>query len=118
MASTFGDDPDERSVQIKKKLGPTRLTILDMKEPYSNDGVALELIQSMIKIEPKERPTAEEVLSHYFFKDYYEPIWSTENQANSNDGDITNNIIQLQGILKLYYLFFLNISMYTKLADF
>jgi len=79
----FGDDPDKRSVQIKKKLEIKFLAQYDMKEPYSNDDVALKLIESMIKMDPKERPTAEEVLRDSFFNDYYKPKRSNEDQGNT-----------------------------------
>lgn len=91
MHHPFGDDPDERSVQIRKKLGPMWLTIEDMKEPYSNNCVALELIQSMIKMRPEERPATETILNHPFFKEYSEEARAvTVNQTTIEYEDINN----------------------------
>jgi len=95
----FGEDV-ERSFRIMKKLDPEFLTQNDMKEPYSNDEVAFKLIKLMIKMEPKERPTAEQVLTDSFFKDYHGLNSLTETQTNNNNEDTTNNTIDLQGILR------------------
>lgn len=70
-----------------------------MKEPYSNDCVALELIRSMINMEmPNERPTAENILNNPFFKDYYGPTLPIGKKTIINE-DITNNISELKGIM-------------------
>ncbi len=65
----FGDDPDKRSVRIKEKLEPEFLTLEDLKGNYSND-FTLKLVQSMIAMEPNDRPTAEMVLKHTFFHSF------------------------------------------------
>ena len=87
----FGEDL-VRSFRIMMKMEPEFLIQNDMKEPYSNDCVALELIHSMIKMEPEERPTAEKILSDdFFFKDYNEPAWPKHNPTRINEV-ITRNI--------------------------
>lgn len=62
----FGDDLDERLFRMRKGY-PMILTFRDLKAPYSNDLVAFQLIQSMLAIDPAERPTAKDVLDHDFF---------------------------------------------------
>ena len=47
----FGEDV-ERSFRIMKKREPKFLAKNNMKEPYSKDDVAFNLIKSMIKMEP------------------------------------------------------------------
>ena len=39
----------------------------DLKEPYSNDGVAIQLIKRLLNKNPDERPTAQQILSDNFF---------------------------------------------------
>jgi len=62
----FGEDLDERSSRIKKKE-PMILVQQDLKEPYSDDAEAFELIQTMLVIEPENRPKIEDVKNNLFF---------------------------------------------------
>ncbi len=64
----FGDDEVTRSYMIKEKK-PMALKQKDLKGPYySVDEFVFELIQSMVKVNPKERPTAAEILKNPFFE--------------------------------------------------
>lgn len=63
----FGDDIDVRIYFIKKGH-PMILTNEDLKEQYSVDGLAFELIKSMLNMEPTHRPTALDILSDVFFQ--------------------------------------------------
>lgn len=64
----FGDDEVTRSYKIKEKK-PMVLKQKDLKGPYySVDEFVFELIQSMVKVNPKERPTAAEILKNPFFE--------------------------------------------------
>jgi len=56
----FGDTPDERQNSIKNKKS-TRLTQKDLKEPYSKDTFAFELIKFMLEANPSKRPTVRDV---------------------------------------------------------
>lgn len=64
----FGDDHIERLIRIRRNE-PISLTQKDLKASYSFDFKALNLIRSMIEWDPKDRPTAENILQHDFFKD-------------------------------------------------
>ncbi len=81
----FGDDV-ERPFRIMKKLEPVFLALEDIKEPYSNDLVALELIKSMIQMEPTKRPSSEDILINSFF---------TADDLNRRKEKIVNKIIFL-----------------------
>lgn len=62
----FGEE-EERVSRIKKKEEPLSIrTLEELKESYAKN-CTLELIWSMIEMNPEERPTAEEVLKHEFF---------------------------------------------------
>jgi len=62
----FGEKED-RAYRIKNKKEPIKiLALADLKEPYSKK-CTLELIWSMIKMNPEERLTAEDILNHEFF---------------------------------------------------
>ena len=62
----FGEK-EERAYRIKHKKEPIKiLALADLKEPYSKK-CTLELIWSMIKMNPEERLTAEDILNHEFF---------------------------------------------------
>lgn len=96
----FGNDPLERSVQIKKKLGHEDkcLNMEGLKDPYSNHST-LELIKSMLQMEPDLRPTAEQILNHNFFTncDLIMTRAPTEDDLNNIVDNITEHQ-QLQGI--------------------
>lgn len=63
----FGDKHTTRQNRIEKQK-PMLLTIEDLKRPYCNDPItAFELIESLVEMNPANRPTAVEVLSHSFF---------------------------------------------------
>lgn len=64
----FGHDPDERQRRIKKQKEIMLQIQEHLKKSYSHDSVALTLIQPMLAMEPKNRPTIEEVQSNDFFK--------------------------------------------------
>lgn len=64
----FGDDHIERLIRIRRNE-PISLTQEDLKAPYSFDSNALNLIHSMIQWEPKDRPTARNIVDHEFFND-------------------------------------------------
>ena len=61
----FGDDV-KRIVRIIQKENMI-LVQKDLKRPYSEDDVSFELIKSLLQIEPRNRPTAEDVLKSPFF---------------------------------------------------
>jgi len=65
----FGDDPDKISVLIKQR-NPMLLVEEDLREPYSGDGVAFKLIESMLQMDPSKRPTVGNVLDSNFFRIY------------------------------------------------
>jgi len=62
----FGVDPDKRTVLIKEG-NPMLMVQQDLIEPYSGDGVAFELIKSMLQMDPSKRPTVVNVLNSGFF---------------------------------------------------
>lgn len=66
MQHPFGYDPDKRSIRIREKTESEFLSLEYLKEDYSDDST-LNLIKSMVSIEPNDRPTAEETLQHSFF---------------------------------------------------
>jgi len=64
----FGDDPDQRLVRIKDQQ-PMLMVQQDLIRPYdSEDSEGLEVIKSMLEMDPSKRPTAREVLDAAFFK--------------------------------------------------
>lgn len=90
----FGNDLDHRSKQIKEKKEPEFLTLEDMKEEYSNDLEAYELIKNMIRMEPVERPATGEILSHPFFIDHGLTL-PTENEEKTYQKAINDTRYQL-----------------------
>ncbi len=62
----FGDDIDSRSTRIRQKE-KMLLTKGDLKE--SGGHVAFKLIKRMLTVEPNSRPTVQDVLNDFFFKD-------------------------------------------------
>ena len=62
----FGKDEVDQSFWIKEKR-PMLLCREELKDAFSHDELAFSLIQSMVNAEPRERPTASEVLLHAFF---------------------------------------------------
>lgn len=62
----FGEEA-ERSFRIINRKRPKFLSLEDLKGPFSNDRLAIELINSMIQMEPKERPSAEDIVKDPFF---------------------------------------------------
>lgn len=62
----FGEKEDERAVRIRNKE-PMSMVETDLKEPYSKEGVAFELIKSMLATDPPKRPAAGNVLYRSFF---------------------------------------------------
>ena len=63
----FGNHPIERMLRIMRSESML-LSNEDLKEPYCNDGLAFELIKCMLKTEPEDRPTVNEVLNRPFFQ--------------------------------------------------
>jgi len=61
----FGNDPYERTTRIKKKES----MLLTEKDLIGNIDVqkAIEVIQSMLVVEPENRPVVKDVLVHSFF---------------------------------------------------
>jgi len=62
----FGNDPCEREFLVMNK-NPMLMSREDLKRPYSEDDVPFKLLQSMLMIEPMERPTVEDILRSSFF---------------------------------------------------
>lgn len=90
----FGNDLDHRSKQIREKKDPEFLTIMkDLKEDYSNDFLAFELIKSMIRMEPVDRPTTKEILRNPFFLEY--DLENEEISINRQHNTATNGRIEL-----------------------
>lgn len=63
----FGEDIEDR-IYFVKRGKPMTLTNDDLKERYSVDGLSFRLIQSMLNMNPVNRPTALDVLGHDFFQ--------------------------------------------------
>jgi len=61
----FGDDPDKRQVSIKDRES-IKLKQENLKEPYSKDPFAFELITFMLEADPSKRPTVTYVLKSFF----------------------------------------------------
>jgi len=61
----YGDDM-ERIIRIMGKKCMV-LNKEDLKEPYSEDPYAFELIKSMLAVEPTTRPTVGDVVNNWFF---------------------------------------------------
>jgi len=53
-------------VRMKEKM-PMLLVQDNLKEPYSSDGSAIKLIQTMVDMDPGKRPTVADVLRADFF---------------------------------------------------
>ncbi len=64
MKHPFGDDEDERQVRIKEREA-TSIKKDDLLRSYS---WAFPLVQSMLEMEPTNRPTALQVLDHPLFR--------------------------------------------------
>jgi len=62
----FGANPLEQYIRILDKKPPLFYSNA-FKKPYSSSTIAFELIEWMIKIDPKERPEIDAVLQHPFF---------------------------------------------------
>jgi len=63
----FGDDPDQWAILIKNKK-PMKMIRNDLKEPFSStNDEGFDLIESMLVINPHERPTAKEITDSFFF---------------------------------------------------
>jgi len=62
----FGDDPDGRVWRIKNKES-MKMIRNDLKEPYSENDEAFNLIKSMLVMNPDERPTVQDILNSLFF---------------------------------------------------
>ncbi len=60
----FGDDPDQRTHLIKNKE-PIILKQENLKEPYSKDPFAFDLIKSMLETDPSKRPTVTDVQNSF-----------------------------------------------------
>jgi len=67
----FGEDPDKRVVRIKDKKS-TLLTQKDLRKPYSKDGFTLEMIHSMLMMDPSMRPTITSIRRSIFF--LFDPV--------------------------------------------
>lgn len=61
-----GEEPIERSVRIQTQE-PMIMKKTDLKQVYAEDEDAFDLILRMLKMDPSERPSAEQVLKHKFF---------------------------------------------------
>ncbi len=69
----FGDDDHlRRQIRIIDQE-PILLSSEDLKKSYSNDDEAFELIQSLVEMNPENRPIADEVLNHPFFAHHPSP---------------------------------------------
>jgi len=62
----FGENNDERSFRIRKKE-QMQMAQTDLKEAYLKDPFAFELIESMLKTEPSDRPTVGDITNSLFF---------------------------------------------------
>lgn len=62
----FGDSTDLRSSRIQLNE-PMLLTQKDLKEQFFKDNAAFELIQSMLTVDPKLRPTVKKIKKSNFF---------------------------------------------------
>ena len=65
----FGENVDDRSVLIRDK-GAMVMVKKDLIKPYLDKYLAFDLIKSMLKMDPSERPTVEQVLESHFFLFY------------------------------------------------
>lgn len=64
----FGGDREEWAFLIKNKK-PMKMVRSDLKEPYSSENnEAFDLIESMLAMDPDERPTVEAIKQHNFFQ--------------------------------------------------
>lgn len=64
----FGNDYIVRLMRIRNKERAF-LEQRDFKDPYCYDSEALDLINSMLNMEPEDRPTATDILKQNFFED-------------------------------------------------
>jgi len=62
----FGDSLLEQAVRILHKR-PMTLVLAQLKNPFCNDRKIFELIESMVKMDPKDRPSSYAVLNNPFF---------------------------------------------------
>jgi len=62
----FGEDFMMRINRIMKKE-PMLLVQRDIRKPYSENHIAFELIESMLMMDPENRPTVMDVLTSSFF---------------------------------------------------
>ncbi len=62
----FGNDCNERIVRIRRKE-PMLMAKEDLKKGYSRDGVAFQLIESMLEVNPSKRPTVSDLFKKSTF---------------------------------------------------
>lgn len=63
----FGDNVDDQAYRIKSKQS-MKLTREQLKSKFSTDkDLAFQLVDSMVRVNPKDRPTAKQILAHDFF---------------------------------------------------
>jgi len=62
----FGENGDERTIRIRSKE-PMLMVEADLKWPYAKNGIASNLINSMVAMNPSKRPSAKVVLNSAFF---------------------------------------------------
>lgn len=94
----FGDDANDRLARIIRKE-PMLFTQEDLKESFSNDPAAFELIKAMLEIDPAKRPTIGDVENSYFFT----PPVTIDFHYNSicNTSFTISNDMQEQRLLKV-----------------
>lgn len=78
----------------------------DLKEPYSSDESAFDLIQTMVELNPEKRPSVDEVLRDGFFK-------MPNEKNNDSDNKRVRKIRIIQYKKKPYY----HINNYLILID-
>ena len=66
-------NPFEITISEGSITSTTILKLEDIKEPYSKDSLAIELIKSMGIVNSEDRPTAQKILENSFFRsmNYY-----------------------------------------------
>ncbi len=65
----FGKSQLEQTIQILHKK-PMKLALTDLKKPFCSDAKMFELIESMVKMEPKDRPSSKAVLENPLFLEF------------------------------------------------
>lgn len=101
------DDSCDLAVRIKNKKSML-LVQEDLKEPYSSEGSAFELIQTMVDMNPKKRPTADKILMDVFFKTYI------DEEENKLFGSVSEHIL----LIYMYSLTrYLNITFLIRNID-